>query len=176
MTDDFNEAVAKTLKNEGGLSFDKDDPGGITNFGISFKFLKANKIDINDDGLVNGKDIQDMTIDEAKALYKQDFWNKYKIGLIGQRIIADKVFDLSVNVGGAVAIKLLQRAINMHLKTPIAVDGMIGLHTLKSIAEVGAAQVLLGIKDCAIQYYQDLVKKNPHLEKYLAGWTLRALQ
>ncbi len=176
MDSDFNEAVAKTLKNEGGLSIDKDDPGGITNYGISFKFLKANKIDLNNDGLVNGKDIQEMTIDEATTLYKQNFWNKFKIGLIGQRIIADKVFDLSVNVGGVVAIKLLQHAINLHLKTPIAVDGMIGLHTLKSIAEVGQAQVLMGIKDCAIQYYQDLVKKHPHLEKYLAGWTLRALQ
>ena len=176
MDSDFNEAVVQTLKNEGGLSVDEDDPGGITNFGISLKFLKSNKIDENNDGQINGKDVQDLTIDEATQLYKQEFWNKFKIGLIGQRIIADKVFDLSVNVGGVIAIKLLQRALNMHLKIPIAIDGIIGLNTLKSIAEVGQALVLIGIKDCAIQYYQDLVKKHPHLEKYLTGWTIRALQ
>lgn len=176
MGDEFKIAVQKTLKNEGGLSVDKDDPGGITNYGISLKFLQDNKIDIDNNGSINGKDIQDLTIDEAVELYRDYFWNKFKICLIGQGSVADKVFDLAVNVGGVIAIKLLQHAVNQHLNTPIAVDGIIGLNTLKAIAEVGESLVLSQIKDCAIQYYRDVVEKHPKLKRFLSGWTIRALQ
>ena len=36
----FDSCVQYVLRHEGGLSQDKADPGGITNFGISLRFLR----------------------------------------------------------------------------------------------------------------------------------------
>ena len=41
MTDAFADVVAMTLAHEGGLVDDGDDPGGITNRGISLRFLQG---------------------------------------------------------------------------------------------------------------------------------------
>ena len=37
---DFNRSIVNVLKHEGFLVYDKADPGGITNYGVSFRYLK----------------------------------------------------------------------------------------------------------------------------------------
>lgn len=57
----FDDCIAFCLAWEGGYSFDKDDPGGETNFGISKKAHPE-------------VDIKNLTLEGAKAIYERDYW------------------------------------------------------------------------------------------------------
>ena len=41
-----------------GLVDDPDDPGGITKYGVSFRFLKDHGIDVDGDGDIDAEDIR----------------------------------------------------------------------------------------------------------------------
>lgn len=176
MESNFDDAIGQTLKNEGGLSDNPNDPGGITKYGISLRFLQENGIDINHDGTINGKDVENLTVPEAESIYKLYFWEKLKIFLIDNQTLANKVFDLSVNMGGEQAIKLLQEAINMHVTPPLQVDGVIGLNTLKGIDSVSIPVLMGDYRLCAKLFYERLVAQNPNFKVFLNGWLKRAAQ
>jgi lysozyme family protein len=106
----FEQAVAMVLKHEGGYSNDPRDPGGETRFGIS----KRAYPDV---------DILRLTEDEAKAIYKRDYWDKLRPDELPQEL-AICVFDCAVNMGRDKAIRLLQRACG------VAQDGVMGGNTL----------------------------------------------
>src|SRR5512137_1244197 len=65
MKDNFEKALAFVLgpNIEGGYSFDPDDPGGETKYGISKRTYP----------LYN---IKNLTLADAKWLYKRDYWDK----------------------------------------------------------------------------------------------------
>ena len=106
----FEQAVAMVLRHEGGYSNDPRDPGGETRFGIS----KRAYPDV---------DILRLTEDEAKAIYKRDYWDKLRPDELPQEL-AICVFDCAVNMGRDKAIRLLQRACG------VAQDGVMGGNTL----------------------------------------------
>src|SRR5207302_958519 len=57
----FDKAIGTVLEHEGGYSFDPNDPGGETKYGISRKAYP-------------GLDVKALTLDQAKAIYKRDYW------------------------------------------------------------------------------------------------------
>jgi lysozyme family protein len=92
----FDQAFDRLMGNEGGYVWVQRDPGGETNFGIS----KRSYPDV---------DIKALTRDEAKEIYRRDFWTA-----AGQKVapaVAFQVFDAAVNHGIGTAIRMLQRAI-----------------------------------------------------------------
>jgi lysozyme family protein len=106
----FEQAVALVLKHEGGYSADPRDPGGETRYGIS----KRAYPDV---------DILRLTEDEAKAIYRRDYWDKLRPDELPQQL-AICVFDCAVNMGRDKAIRLLQRACG------VAQDGVMGGNTI----------------------------------------------
>jgi len=85
MNDNFNLALAFTLRWEGGFSDDPYDPGGQTKYGIS----KAAYPDV---------DIKSLTKEEAALLYKKDYWDKAGCEKMEKKL-AIAVFDTAVNCG-----------------------------------------------------------------------------
>ena len=106
----FEQAVAMVLRHEGGYVNDPRDPGGETRFGIS----KRAYPDV---------DILRLTEDEAKAIYRRDYWDKLRPDELPQQL-AICVFDCAVNMGRDKAVRLLQRACG------VAQDGVMGGNTL----------------------------------------------
>jgi lysozyme family protein len=98
------------LRHEGGYVNDPRDPGGETRFGIS----KRAYPDV---------DILRLTEDEAKAIYRRDYWDKLRPDELPQQL-AICVFDCAVNMGRDKAVRLLQRACG------VAQDGVMGGNTL----------------------------------------------
>jgi len=176
MNNDFSDAIGQTLKNEGGLTDNPNDPGGITKYGISLRFLQENGIDVNNDGTINGKDVENLTVPEATSIYKLYFWEKFKIFLIDNQILANKVFDLSVNMGGNQAIKLLQEALNMHVTPPLVIDGVIGQNTLRAIDNISLHVLMGDYRLCANLFYEHLIAQNPNFKVFLDGWLKRVAQ
>lgn len=174
----FEYAVGVVLKHEGVLSTNKNDPGGITKYGISLAFLKHAGLDVNYDGDINEMDVLAITPSKAKEIYKTMWWDRYQYELINDIDIATKTFDLSVNMGNYAAHKLLQKAINNVTDTKVEVDGIIGKQTLTALNNIinkkQDEQLLNTMRDLAAQFYINLATKHPLLKEFLNGWLRRA--
>ncbi|MGH7091826.1 MAG: glycoside hydrolase family 108 protein [Stellaceae bacterium] len=112
--DAFDAAFAVVAALEGGFANEPDDPGGATRFGISKRAYP-------------GLDIARLTLEDAKAIYRRDYWEAHRCGAMPWRW-ALAAFDGAVNQGAA-AILLLQRALGL------AEDGVVGPETLRLAAE-----------------------------------------
>jgi hypothetical protein len=100
MTNTFDLAQAFTEPAEGGLVDHPKDPGGLTNLGVSLRFLKDEGIDIDGDGVISRADIYTMTPEKAKTVFSRAFWDKLQLDLLKPRT-AIAVYDSAVNTGGA---------------------------------------------------------------------------
>ena len=124
----FEQAVAMVLRHEGGYVNDPRDPGGETRFGIS----KRAYPDV---------DILRLTEDEAKAIYKRDYWDKLRTDEIPEPL-AICLFDAAVNMGRDKAVRLLQRACG------VAQDGVMGGNTIAAANRLSDAVVRFSTERC----------------------------
>ncbi len=120
---------------EGGLVDHPSDPGGITKWGISLRFLRAIRIDINGDGVIDGKDIRSLTEEQVTKLYHDHFWSKCYCDFlpVGVDLAA---FDCGVNQGSGRAKRLLQKALK------VKVDGKVGPITLAAVDKADPVELL----------------------------------
>src|SRR5579859_1516070 len=95
----FDQCVDFVLAEEGGYVFDKNDPGGETNFGISKRaFPELN--------------IKATTRDDAKGIYLGHYWTPLRCSEIPQPI-ALGLFDMAVNSGKERALRILQEVLGI---------------------------------------------------------------
>ena len=134
MKQSFDKAINFVLTHEGGYSNDSLDLGGETNLGISKRAYP-------------NLDIKNLTVDDAKAIYKRDYWNALNCDLLPEKLDI-VVFDCGVNQGIGKATELLNRC-NKDWKN------------------------LLFLR---IQHYNNLVRRNPKQIKFLRGWINRILE
>lgn len=170
----FDYAVDVVLKQEGGLSDDKSDPGGETNFGISLRYLESIGEDIDGDGEVNARDIIKLNRAGAIDIYRKNWWLKYHYDKINDLDLATKIFSLSVNMGAKRAHKIIQASINRVADKSIVVDGLFGLRTIAAINICDPHILLDEIKLNAARFYINLIMDNKKFSKYLLGWMNRA--
>jgi lysozyme family protein len=154
----FDKAIGTVLEHEGGYTFDPNDPGGETKYGISRKAYPS-------------LDIKALTLDQAKAIYKRDYWIYSRIE---DQDVATKVFDLAVNLGPPAAHRLLQTAL-LALGETVAVDGVFGPETLAATNRVTPEQLLRELRAQAAVYYAQTALTNPSEQKFLLGWMRRAV-
>ena len=154
----FNDIIEKVLEHEGGYVDDSDDLGGETNFGITKRFYP----DV---------DIKNLTKEEAKDIYYQDYWLKNKVNKMPPEL-KYIYFDMCINMGKRTAVKILQRASNNKNSKDIEVDGGLGTNTFEAIQDLEVERV----RAYRVKYYVDLVNKKPEQEKFYFGWFRRSLQ
>ena len=158
---EFEPAVTITLQHEGGF-YHNPVTGEIVNHGITLKFVRSSGYQPNADEAF----IQDLTAAEASAIYQTYFWNANRIGSIDDQCLANKVFDLTVNMGPA-ALKLLQSAVQC------AVDGALGPISLAQINARDPVELLAQYKELAARRYTQIAAGNPQLAGDLTGWLSR---
>lgn len=172
MTEKFLKAIPHVLRHEGGYNDIREDMGGATNYGISLRFLKGSKIDVNKDGKVDKADIKSLNANQAMQIYYDNFWKPIYDKLTDRLSI--KVFDMAVNMGTTQAHILLQRAINAMGSAKVSVDGLIGTQTLAEIAKLDESSLLINICKEQGAFYRRIIKNNPKQAKFANGWTYRA--
>ncbi len=171
----FQACISSILEHEGGLTKDKRDPGGTTNWGISLRYLKSVGLDLNGDGIINDEDVIGLHVDGAEAIYRKYWWDKYKYAAFNQLLVVEKVFDLAVNMGGMAAHKLLQIAINRLGKSPpIAVDGLLGGITFAAANSTDRVRLRQELRECAEHRYIEILAAKPSMEWARKGWLRRA--
>jgi len=155
----FETALTKTLIHEGGYNVTSGDVGGETNFGISKRSYP-------------NVDIKGLTKETAGELYKRDFWDVLNCDQINDDLLADKVFDLAVNMGVGTGARLLQEAV-CSMGLTIAVDGKVGPATIRTINLLSGVSLLAVLRGLAEARYRKIVANNPSQSKFLKGWLLR---
>lgn len=100
----FDIAIPVILKHEGGLVNNPNDPGGVTNYGISLRWALdqmrksgVTEFDVDGDGDLDATDIIKLPEVRAIDLYRRYFWDKRYDQL--SPAVATKVFDMAVNMG-----------------------------------------------------------------------------
>ena len=171
----FEEAIPTILRHEGGFSNDPQDAGGATNFGVSLRWLKAQglleDLELQDKTQDEVQVMKDMTQSQAEAFYRCYWWNPYNYGQIDSQMVAGKIFDVAVNLGGPRAHRIVQHCVGM---TPDQIDGVMGPKTIAEINAAGAAPLVVQIQNMQAAFYKQLVVTNPARAKYLSGWLARA--
>lgn len=174
---DFAPAVEFVLKHEvikhrdGSTTTYYCDPqtGEESNYGISKAFL--NLIDYG------VKDPKSITLEKAKSIYQNYFWKPPKLADITSQLIANKLLDMSVNMGQRQMVKILQSSINS-VGGLCIIDGLIGPFTLLTIE-----QYLNSYKDAEERLLEELRVKCCGFYKGIAvgvnaknliGWLARA--
>ena len=153
----FNEIIEKVLEHEGGYVNDPKDLGGETKYGITKRFYP----DV---------DIKNLTIEEAKEIYKKDYWDKNRVESLPQNLW-HIYFDMCVNMGKRTAVKVLQRAA-VNRGRDIDVDGGLGPATIGALKGVEIDRV----RAFRVKYYVDLITNKPEQEKFYLGWFRRATE
>jgi lysozyme family protein len=170
------------LKDEGGYLPGKQarkikDRGGATNLGISLRFLLSIGIqpddleadgDINNDGVIDERDIVCLTKEQAKLLYFKYFYNPL-YDLIQSKEIANRIFNFGVNAGKPISVKIMQRTINEILDSYILrIDGIFGKKTLEAINGLDPKKLYEKYIINIELFYRGLNKPN-----FLRGWLNR---
>ncbi len=145
----FEQIIKVVLAHEGGYVNDPKDAGGETKYGISKRAFPR-------------VDIQNLTIENATALYRRHYWEPSKAEILPISLRAIH-FDTAVNCGTATAIRLLQRAAKVND------DGIFGGVTAGAALNV---PVEAYVKE-RIAYYERIVARRPDQKRFLKGWITR---
>lgn len=188
----FSESLRNLYSLEGIYSLDPDDPGGETVYGVARNIWPRLKLwEIIDH--ITGNTLQkklahfktakmliansDQVKDEVENFYRREFWNSFDCDNLPQ-MIAEELFEQSVNIGVRQCSLHLQRALNILNRNETAwddidVDGRVGRATRKALTEAikKDAKYLFGI----LNILQGAFYVNLGNEKYIRGWISRAM-
>lgn len=153
---DFQKAIPKLLVLEGGYVNNLADKGGETKFGITKRTYPH-------------LDIANLKIEEAIEIYKRDFWI---FDDVSSQEIADKLFDIVVNVGIRAGTALLQRSLR-YVGQRVKVDGMLGPRTLAATNRADQVRLLKEVKARACFRHAKLAIKDKTQVQFLLTWMRR---
>ena len=175
---DFSVAIYNVLNWEGGLTNDKDDSGGLTNYGISKLFVEANEKVLKQEGIMIEDNIDEflfnLDVEKVVQIYHRFFWRPIRADELPYPINV-YVFDMAVNMGIHQAIKILQRATNKASDLALVVDGIIGKNTISVVNSVeNISYLFLELVSQRVKFYVSISRKGNNI-KFLKGWVNRAL-
>ncbi len=106
--DTFNQAFARVIGHEGGLSVNPTDPGNWTGSPIGTGQCRGTKYGISAHSYPDC-DILNLSLEQAQSIYRHDFWDRIGADdLPGP--LALLVFDAAVNNGVGRALQWLEAA------------------------------------------------------------------
>lgn len=149
----FEKAMIFIRKVEGGLFDHPDDPGGLTNMGIT----QRDYPNLN---------IKKLTRKQADDIFYKDYWKRsYSENLPHPAYIS--YFDSVVNTGLSRANKILQKTLGT------TQDGFIGPKTIEAIKKLDPLKLATGIAKNKQNFYVNLSARNTKYRSFIKGWTRR---
>ena len=172
----IDEMLDALIEREGGYVNHPADRGGPTCWGITEAVARAH-------GYRGG--MRNLPRDEAAAIYQRLYWLRPRLDAVATRSpgVAAELFDTGVNMGPAVAITFLQRALTALNRNgadyaDLTPDGRIGPVTLAALdaffasrGKKGGETVLLrALEALQGERYIRLAERRPANEAFLYGW------
>ncbi len=174
----FKEAFENTLRFEDAHLSGKItvDAGGRTRFGIAARFHP----DLPEEFFTGPAED---ALAEAEKIEEAGYWNVMRLGEIHDQQVANKLFDMGVNMSVRQAGVLAQRAANGLLQdatppgsvaTRLVEDGVIGARTLAAINALDPASYVQALRQLSADFYRHIASINPAQAVNLCGWLRRA--
>ncbi|ODP37139.1 glycoside hydrolase family 108 protein [Sphingomonas turrisvirgatae] len=171
----IDQLIDDVIAREGGYTDHPADRGGPTRWGITQAVARAHGF---------AGDMRVFPRDEAAAIYRRVYWQKPRFAVIAKRApaLAAELFDTGVNMGPAVGVRFLQRALNALNRNArdfpdMKVDGAIGPVTLAALdaflalrGACGEAVLLKAVEAQQGERYIALAERRPANEAFLYGW------
>lgn len=171
----IDDLINAVIAREGGFGDHPADRGGATRWGITEAVARA-------DGW--GGPMRDLPRDRAVAIYRRLYWLRPRVDAIAMLApkLAAELFDTAVNMGPAVAIGFLQRALTALNRggedyADFAVDGRVGPTTLAALAAFlrrrgrpGEGVLVRAVEALQGERYLTLAEGRPANEAFLYGW------
>lgn len=173
---EVGELLDNLLEREGGYVNHPADRGGPTAFGITQEVARANGYFGSMRGLPR---------EEAEAIYRRLYWLRPKFDRLAtiSPVIAAELFDSGVNMGPAVAVTFLQRALTALNRggadyPDLVPDGRIGDATLDALRSFltergqrpGETVLMRALEALQGERYLRLAERRPANEAFLYGW------
>src|SRR5690349_3108760 len=171
-----DQLIDALIDREGGFVDNPADKGGPTCFGITEALARVQGF--------RGP-MRQLPREEAAAIYKRLYWLRPHFDEIATRSerTAAELFDTGVNMGPAVAVTFLQRALTALNRNggdfpDLVPDGRIGLQTLAALdsflnlrgATSGETVLLRALEALQGERYLRLAERRPANEAFLYGW------
>jgi lysozyme family protein len=184
----FKPAYDITRKVEGEYANDPTDRGGETYKGIArkknpqwegWKIVDSLR---NKAGFPKILDANQPLVNLVLDFYKKEYWNVHKLDSVNNQLIANELFDTSVNMGIGTAGIFLQRVLNVsnvggNYYPDLKIDGNIGAVTIAALNKhPRPVNVLKGLNCLQGAKYIEICEANPAQEKYYHGWMERVME
>ena len=160
MNSNFDQSLQLVLKSEGGFVNNPNDPGGMTNLGVTKAVWEAWV-----GHPVDEKAMRVLTPDDVAPMYKRKYWEKSSCDALPSGIDYF-VFDTAVNSGPGRAVKLLQACVKAD------VDGVIGPKTLAAVKACNQSDLIDDYSKYRLSFLSDL----PTWSTFGKGWSNRVEQ
>lgn len=108
---EFETAFDRVMGNEGNFQAASSDRGNWTSGVVGRGELKGTKFGISAMSYPN-LDIKNLTLEQAKGIYYEDWWVKLGMGLF-KPALSYQLFDAAINHGMGNASRMLQRAVKV---------------------------------------------------------------
>lgn len=172
---DVDELIDALIEREGDYVDHPDDRGGPTRFGISAVVARAHG---------HAGPIRDLPRQAAAAIYRATYWQRPGFDRVALRTarLAAELFDTGVNMGPAIAISFLQRALNALNRgardyPDVPFDGAIGPGTLAVLdaflarrGSEGESVLLKAVEALQGARYLAIAEQRPRNEAFVYGW------
>ena len=152
----FKECLNLVLKSEGGFVNHPQDPGGMTNLGVTKRVWEEYTGHEADEKTMRG-----LTPEKVAPLYEQRYWRPTYCEVL-PRGLDLLVFSMGINAGTGRSVKLLQQSIGC------LPDGIIGPRTRELICASNTATLIAKFSETRRQYYESLGKP-----MFIKGWLNR---
>ena len=177
---DVDSLISEVIEREGSFSDHPADKGGATRWGVTEAVARAHGY---------RGDMRRLPREEAVAIYRRIYWLRPgfdEVARIAPRLAAE-LFDTGVNMGPAVAIGFLQRALNAlnrgSMDFPdMPVDRRMGPPTVQALQAFlrtrgrgGEAVLLKAVEALQGERYVALAEQRPANEAFLYGWLANRL-
>lgn len=181
----FEPAYLLERKHEGYYVNNPSDKGGETYAGIArniypnepiFKVIDSYKQKLGRPLKVNER------VPDTENLVRQfylNLWEKNGFGKIVNQDVANILYDWFINSGylafntKAIETFGVQEILNRDFKKSLRLDARLGTDTINTINAVNGPLLYNTIKKERINFYKNLVTKNPSQSVFLAGWLKR---
>lgn len=153
------------LVREGGFVNHPADRGGPTHYGITQATLSRWR-----QQQVTVQDVQALTIEEARAIYRHDYIERPGFLRIPDERLRALLVDWGVHSGPQTAIRALQRVLG------VRPDGVLGPVTLAALKTRPAADVYAVVLRWRGLWLADLLQRDPQQRAFAAGWLRRLME
>lgn len=167
--------IWNVLKHEGLFSDRKDDRGGITFRGVTYKTYKQYMLNKGD--MPTKAHHKNLNEDTLLDIYLQMFIYPLSISNYNSDWVKEAVFSASMNHGGRNASKMVQRA----AKSQLVIDGIIGPMTLKTVNKIHSDTFVNELTRQRIIFTDKIVRRDVRKGgisqvENLVGWHKRYLR